>query len=112
MPDDYQPKPRRLWLAALVFCVVVIADSCFRWATYQYRTFDLAFYVQSFWLSLHGQSHSTILDVSLMGNHAEPICFVLMRRKRTRWYRGYTVHTSFSSQRSSAPLREVKVELR
>ncbi len=78
MLDDYQPKPRRLWLVALVFCVVVIADSCFRWATYQYRTFDLAFYVHSFWLALHGQSHSTILDVSLMGNHAEPICFLLM----------------------------------
>lgn len=78
MPEDYQPKPRTLWIAALVFCVVVIADSCFRWATYQYRTFDLAFYVQSFWLSLRGQSHSTILDVSLMGNHAEPICFLLM----------------------------------
>ena len=78
MPDDYQPKPRRLWLAAIVFCIVVIADSCFRWATYQYRTFDLAFYVHSFWLTLQGQPNSTILDVSLMGNHAEPICFLLM----------------------------------
>ena len=78
MLDDYQPRPRALWITALVFCAVVIADSSFRWATFQYRTFDLAFYVQSFWLMLHGQSNATILDVSLMGNHAEPICFLLL----------------------------------
>src|SRR3954471_10418144 len=78
MPEDFAPKPRALWLAALIFGAVVIADSCFRWATFQYRTFDLAFYVQTFWLTLHGQSHSSILDVSLMGNHAEPICYLLL----------------------------------
>jgi uncharacterized membrane protein len=78
MQDNSQSSPRTLWIAALVFCVVVVADSCFRWATFQYRTFDLAFYVQAFWLMLHGQSTTTILDVSLMGNHAEPICFLLL----------------------------------
>lgn len=78
MLDDFQPKPRALWITALVFCFVVIADSWFRWATYQYTTFDLAFYVQSFWLMLHGHSNASILDVSLMGNHAEPICFLLL----------------------------------
>ena len=56
MPDEYQRKPRVLWIVALIFCVVVIADSWFRWATFQYRSFDLAFYVQSFWLTLHGKN--------------------------------------------------------
>jgi uncharacterized membrane protein len=78
MPDEYQRKPRALWLVALIFCVVVIVDSWFRWATFQYRTFDLAFYVQSFWLTLHGKAQASILDVSLMGNHAEPVCYLLL----------------------------------
>jgi uncharacterized membrane protein len=78
MPEDYQRKPRALWLVALIFCVVGIADSWFRWSTYQYRTFDLAFYVQSFWLTLQGKAQTSILDVSLMGNHAEPICYLLL----------------------------------
>jgi uncharacterized membrane protein len=78
MLEDYQPKPRTLWFAALVFVVVVVADSWFRWWSFQYRTFDLAFYVQSFWLMLHGQWHVSLLDVPMMGNHAEPICFLLL----------------------------------
>src|SRR5688500_17873466 len=78
MFEDYQRRPRTLWIAAIFFCVLVIADSWFRWSTFQYRTFDLAFYTHSFWLMLHGGSHSTILDVSIMGNHAEPICYLLL----------------------------------
>jgi uncharacterized membrane protein len=78
MSEDFQPKPRSLWVVTLIFGIVVIADSWFRWSTFQYRTFDLAFYVHTFWLTLHGQAHSTILDVSLMGNHAEPICYLLL----------------------------------
>jgi len=78
MLEDYQPKPRTLWFAALAFFLVMVADSWFRWWSFQYRTFDLAFYVQSFWLMLHGQWHVSLLDVPLMGNHAEPICFLLL----------------------------------
>ncbi len=78
MYDDYQTRPRALWIATLVFCVVVIADSWFRWATFQYGTFDVAFYTQAFWLALHGQAHVSLLDVPLMGNHAEPICYLLL----------------------------------
>lgn len=78
MPEDYHPKPKILPIAALVFFVIVVADSWFRWATYQYRTFDLAFYVHSYWLALNGGGLSTILDVSIMGNHAEPICYLFL----------------------------------
>ena len=78
MPDNYQRKPRTLRVVTLTFCLLVIADSWFRWATFQYRTFDLAFYVNTFWLTLEGQAHSTLLNVSLMGNHAEPICYLLL----------------------------------
>ena len=75
---DETKKPRGLWVAALIFCVVVVADSWFRWATFQYTTFDIAFYTQSLWLALKGQWHSSLLDVSLMGNHQEPIAFLLV----------------------------------
>lgn len=78
MYDDYQTRPRALWIAALVFCAAVIADSWFRWATFQYGTFDVAFYTQALWLALHGQAHVSLLDVPLMGNHAEPICYLLL----------------------------------
>ncbi len=78
MLEDYQPKPRVLWLAALAFVIAMVADSWFRWWSFQYRTFDVAFYTQSLWLMLHGQWHVSLLDVPLMGNHAEPICFLLL----------------------------------
>jgi uncharacterized membrane protein len=78
MTDENQRTPRILWLISLIFSAVVIADSSFRWATFQYRTFDLAFYAHTFWLALRGSWHSSLLDVSLMGNHAEPICFLLL----------------------------------
>ena len=70
--------PRTLWWAALLFCIITITDSWFRWKTFQYQTFDLAFYVQGLWLALQGKGTVSLLDVSIMGNHAEPIVFLLM----------------------------------
>lgn len=67
-----------LWFVSCAFGVVVVATSWFRWATFQYRTFDIAFYVQAFWLLLRGQWHTTLLNVPLMGNHAEPVIFLLV----------------------------------
>lgn len=78
MPFENVSKPRALWLAALVFCAVVIADSWFRWWSFQYTTFDLAFYTQGLWLAGQGKSHVSLLDVPLMGNHQEPIVFLLL----------------------------------
>lgn len=62
----------------MLWLVVVVADSFFRWMTFQYGSFDLAFYDQAFWLALQGKWHVSVLDVSLMGNHAEPITFLLL----------------------------------
>ncbi len=78
MLDERTSTTRPIWYGALFFCALVIAVSWFRWATFQYSTFDLAFYDQAFWLALQGKWHVSLLDVPLMGNHAEPICFLLM----------------------------------
>lgn len=66
-----------VWLAGLFFAGSTIAVSWFHWATFQFHTFDLAFYVQALWLMIHGKFFVTILGVPLMGNHAEPIVFLL-----------------------------------
>lgn len=78
MFHDRLPPPRSLWIAALIFCAVVIADSWFRWATFQYTTFDLAFYAQGLWLAGKGIWHVSLLDVPLMGNHQDPIVFLAL----------------------------------
>lgn len=70
--------PRTIWWAAFIFCIITITDSWFRWKTFQYQTFDLAFYVQGLWQALRGQGNVSLLDVPIMGNHAEPIVFLLL----------------------------------
>jgi uncharacterized membrane protein len=78
MPYENITRPRAVSLAALIFCIVVIADSWFRWWSYQYTTFDLAFYTQGLWMAGHGKGSVSLLDVPLMGNHQEPIVFLLL----------------------------------
>ncbi len=78
MPYNESNKPRLLLPAAVIFCVVVLADSWFRWATFQYTTFDLAFYAQGLWLAGKGMWHVSLLDVPLMGNHQDPIVFLAL----------------------------------
>lgn len=78
MLDERNPGTRPLTYGTLIFCAVVIAVSWFRWSTFQYGTFDVAFYDQAFWLALQGKWNVSLLDVPLMGNHAEPICFLLL----------------------------------
>jgi uncharacterized membrane protein len=75
---DRVPTPRILWWSAILFCIVAIADSWFRWATFQYGTFDLAFYAQGLWLAGKGAWHVSLLDVPLMGNHQDPIVFLAL----------------------------------
>ncbi len=65
-------------ILATLFAVVTFTVSWWHWWTFQYATFDLAFYVQSLWLALHGQWHVSLLDVPMLGNHAEPIVFLLL----------------------------------
>lgn len=68
---------RPLIWGALIFSGLTFLVSWWQWWTFQYGTFDLAFYVQSLWLALRGQWQVSLLNVPLMGNHAEPIVFLL-----------------------------------
>ena len=47
-----------------------------RWANFEYRTFDLAYYVQAIWQLIHGRFEVTVEQVPLLGNHVEPIVFL------------------------------------
>jgi uncharacterized membrane protein len=66
-----------LVVVVALFCVAAFGLSWWRWWTYQYGTFDLAFYVQSLWLAIHGKWNVSLLGVPVLGNHAEPIVFLL-----------------------------------
>ena len=77
MPTDSPKTPRAIWWGAVLFAGVAFLVSWWHWWTFQYGTFDLAFYVQALWLALRGQWQVSLLNVPLMGNHAEPIVFLL-----------------------------------
>ena len=62
--------------AGFVFFAVCTATSWLRWANFEYRTFDLAYYVQALWQLLHGRFQVSVEGVPLLGNHVEPIVFL------------------------------------
>lgn len=62
--------------AGSVFFAVCTATSWLRWANFEYRTFDLAYYVQALWQLLHGRFEVSVERVPLLGNHVEPIVFL------------------------------------
>lgn len=62
---------------ALVFFVVCTWTSYARWANFEYRTFDLAYYVQALWQLIHGRFEVSVESVPLLGNHVEPIVFLI-----------------------------------
>ena len=66
------------WVAALLFFLASTGTSYARWANFEYRTFDLAFYVQCLSQLLRGHSDASVLGVPLLGNHVEPIVFVIL----------------------------------
>lgn len=65
-----------LGLAAL-FLTGCTWASFARWANFEYRTFDLAFYVQGLWQLLKGRFDVPVAGVPLLGNHVEPIVFLI-----------------------------------
>jgi uncharacterized membrane protein len=77
MPVENRHHPRLIVWVALVFVALAFAVSWWHWWTFQYGTFDLAFYVQALWLALRGKWMVSLLNVPLMGNHAEPIVFLM-----------------------------------
>jgi uncharacterized membrane protein len=63
---------------ALVFFTICTWASYARWANFEYRTFDLAYYVQALWQLIHGRFQVSVEDVPLLGNHVEPIVFLIV----------------------------------
>jgi uncharacterized membrane protein len=63
-------------IVAVSFFLVWTWTSYSRWADFQYRSFDLAYYVQAIWQLIHGRFDVTVENVPLLGNHVEPIVFL------------------------------------
>ena len=63
-------------LSALFFAICTWV-SYVRWANFAYRTFDLAYYVQALWQLVHGRFAVSVQYVPLLGNHVEPIVFLI-----------------------------------
>src|SRR6476619_4162753 len=61
---------------AVIFFLVWTWTSYARWADFEYRTFDLAYYVQAIWQLIHGRFDVSVEHVPLLGNHVEPIVFL------------------------------------
>src|SRR5438067_3840836 len=61
---------------AAFFFVVPTWTSYARSANFQYRSFDLAYYVQAIWQLIHGRFDVSVENVPLLGNHVEPIVFL------------------------------------
>ncbi|MEO8352382.1 MAG: DUF2079 domain-containing protein [Chthoniobacteraceae bacterium] len=70
--------PRPILWAAIIFFIAIVAMSGWHWWTFRYTTFDLAFYVQALSEALVGRWNVSLLDVPLLGNHAEPIVFLAL----------------------------------
>ena len=62
---------------ALLFFAVCTWASYARWANFEYRTFDLAYYVQALWQLIHGRFQVSVEGVPLLGNHVEPIVLLI-----------------------------------
>ena len=62
-----------IWGLALLFFALCTWTSYARWADFEYRTFDLAYYVQAIWQLIHGRLDVSVEGVPLLGNHVEPI---------------------------------------
>jgi uncharacterized membrane protein len=71
-------EPGKVIVTALagLFFLICTWTSYARWANFQYRSFDLAYYVQAIWQLVHGRFDVSVENVPLLGNHVEPIVFV------------------------------------
>ena len=71
-------EPGKVIVTALagLFFLICTWTSYARWANFQYRSFDLAYYVQAIWQLIHGRFDISVENVPLLGNHVEPIVFL------------------------------------
>ena len=66
-----------VFVGASVFFAACTLGSWNRWANFECRTFDLAFYIQAIWQFIHGRFQVSLLNVPMLGNHADPVVFLL-----------------------------------
>jgi uncharacterized membrane protein len=71
------PGKGPIFTVALGFFAVSTWASYARWANFEYRTFDLAYYVQAIWQLIHGRFQVAVEGVPLLGNHVEPIVLLI-----------------------------------
>jgi len=73
---------RRIGRGAITLAILFLAASSFlmfrKHASFNTRTYDLARFDQAIWNTLHGRFlHSSILDMSILGNHFSPFLALL-----------------------------------
>jgi uncharacterized membrane protein len=56
-----------------LFFAISTGTSAARWANFEYRTFDVAYYVQALWQLIRWRFEVSVQGVPLLGNHVEPI---------------------------------------
>ena len=76
-PAHGSPEKGAIFSLALVFFALCTWASCARWANFEYRTFDLAYYAQALWQLIHGRFEVSVAGVPLLGNHVEPIVLLI-----------------------------------
>jgi uncharacterized membrane protein len=76
-PLAADPGKGPILVLALAFFAISTGTSYARWANFEYRTFDLAYYVQALWQLIHGRFEVSVEGVPLLGNHVEPIVFLI-----------------------------------
>ena len=71
------PGSKAIFGLAFLFFASCTWASYVQWANFGYRSFDLAYYVQAIWQLIHGRFEGSVEGVPLMGNHVEPIIFLI-----------------------------------
>jgi uncharacterized membrane protein len=69
-----------IWLVSALAAAAWFTHAAMRWHRFAFTTFDLAFYVQCLWRVVPGDptAYSTLLDMPMLGNHADVIVLVLV----------------------------------
>src|SRR5438132_5862906 len=76
--ERQRAEPGKVIVTALagLFFLICTWTSYARWANFQYRSFDMAYYVQAIWQLIHGRLGVSVENVPLLGKHVEPIVFL------------------------------------
>src|SRR5438045_9263231 len=75
--ERQRPEPGKVIVTALagLFFLICTWTSYARWANFQYRSFDLAYYVQAIWQLIHGRLDVSVETVPLLANSVGRMVF-------------------------------------